>query len=427
VKRPGRPSNSCTCRYGATGGCKCVVARSACPHKSKKGEKRSGECRCDEMGRYCCLLEPRHWKALIALEKPTVDFYPSREALETRQTAPTPRPLPPTPAYSIGSPQSTNSIPGTPSYQTTNGYGTYPHSRNSSLTPRFGMMGVGAPQGSEQHRTPDVLAWENQAPQAPRELHLPPMYEEVPTEPKSCCQQSAPSGQPLASPPLPMNTSYQQVEPLPELSFTQNYANMHDPVSLPASTRPSSARTYEAPAFDFNRMQAEYLAHQLPSAICQNCGLSGCTCRNCPPIFQSYGTTSWAQCCGRKHARDAQPIPVATKLPRTESYAGEGVRAQASSSYIPQESYPQEQPFALDAQQYAQYSNIVLPPPSTQGGFPDFELDPGLLLPDTGQSLDISEFLIPDLDRPNAAPVQTEDDDGSGNVRGGGGGCCCGD
>ncbi|KAK3109548.1 hypothetical protein LTR53_017085, partial [Teratosphaeriaceae sp. CCFEE 6253] len=70
VKRPGRPSNSCNCRYGATGGCKCVVARSACPHKSKKGEKRSGECRCEEQGRYCCLIEPEQWEALMALRKP---------------------------------------------------------------------------------------------------------------------------------------------------------------------------------------------------------------------------------------------------------------------------------------------------------------------------------------------------------------------
>ena len=68
VKRPGRPSNSCTCRYGATGGCKCVVAKTACPHKSKKGEKRTGECRCDEQGRYCCLIEPEHWTALLSLQ-----------------------------------------------------------------------------------------------------------------------------------------------------------------------------------------------------------------------------------------------------------------------------------------------------------------------------------------------------------------------
>jgi hypothetical protein len=98
VKRPGRPSNSCTCRYGATGGCKCVVAKSACPHKAKKGEKRSGECRCDEQGRYCCLLEPEHWAALHGLQKPTVDFFPSRELLESNQASTNHMAIPQTPA-----------------------------------------------------------------------------------------------------------------------------------------------------------------------------------------------------------------------------------------------------------------------------------------------------------------------------------------
>ena len=75
VKRPGRPSNSCTCRYGTTGGCKCVTAIPKCPHKSKKGEKRSSECRCDEQGRYCCLLEPEHWDVLFKLQKPSINFF----------------------------------------------------------------------------------------------------------------------------------------------------------------------------------------------------------------------------------------------------------------------------------------------------------------------------------------------------------------
>ena len=87
VKRPGRPSNSCTCRFNASGVCKCVTAIPKCPHKSRKGEKRSSECRCDEQGRFCCLLEPEHWRKLMALEKPTVQFYPSRETLEAWQAS----------------------------------------------------------------------------------------------------------------------------------------------------------------------------------------------------------------------------------------------------------------------------------------------------------------------------------------------------
>jgi hypothetical protein len=250
------------------------------------------------------------------------------------------------------------------------------------------------------------------------------MYETIQTQRKSCCQQSSPPIEPLQPPPIP---SFQQQDSMPELSFTQNYTNMHEPVSLPSSTRPSSARTYEAPAFDFNRMQAEYLAHQFPSAICQNCGLSGCTCRNCPPIFQSYGTTSWAQCCGRKHARDVQPTPIVAKIARTESYAGEGIRAQSQPSYIPTETYAQTQTSGLEPQQYAPFDDIGLPPPSTaHPEFSNFDLDPGLLMPDTGQPLDISEFLLSDLDQSGQEqpPVQNEDD----RVGGGGeGGCCCGD
>ncbi|SMY19512.1 unnamed protein product [Zymoseptoria tritici ST99CH_1A5] len=314
-----------------------------------------------------------------------VNFFPSREALESRPIAPTPTSHPPTPAYSIGSPQSANGIPATPNLHTTNGYHAYQHMPSSTLTPRFGMMGIGAPQGSEQHTTPDLLAWNNQALPAPRELQLPPLYEAVQAERKSCCQQSPPPAQPLHSPSLPMDPPFQRMDSLPELSFTQNYTNMHEPVTLPAASRPSSARTYVAPAFDFDRMQAEYLAHQFPSAICQNCGLSGCTCRSCPPIFQSYGTTSWAQCCGRKHARDVQPIPVAAKIPRTENYAGEGLRAPAPPSYVLEGSYSQAPSYALEPQAYTQFNDIGLPPPTAQSEFPNFELDPGLLLPDTGQ------------------------------------------
>ena len=109
VKRPGRPSNSCNCRFGATGGCRCVVAKNACPHKPKKGEKRSGECRCDEQGRYCCLLEPEQWAVLMALGKPLADFYPSREAMEARFTAPAPMSMPMTPQT-----HTFVSMPGTP-------------------------------------------------------------------------------------------------------------------------------------------------------------------------------------------------------------------------------------------------------------------------------------------------------------------------
>ena len=61
IKRPGRPSNSCMCKFSGTGRCKCVLAKAQCPHKSKKGEKKAVDCRCDERGRLCCTLTPPEW------------------------------------------------------------------------------------------------------------------------------------------------------------------------------------------------------------------------------------------------------------------------------------------------------------------------------------------------------------------------------
>jgi hypothetical protein len=209
VKRPGRPSNSCTCRYGATGGCKCVVAKSACPHKAKTGEKRSGECRCDEQGRYCCLLEPEHWAALHGLQKPTVDFFPSRELLESNQASTNHMAIPQTPAYPMSSPPATNSIPSTPIHVMNNNYGSYQTMQSTSLTPRFGMMGVGR-QGSTHPRPQDVLAWEGQASPAPREVVLPPMYESIQPEQSDCCQSSTSRAQGIHSPLEPRHHSFSQ-------------------------------------------------------------------------------------------------------------------------------------------------------------------------------------------------------------------------
>lgn len=484
VKRPGRPSNSCTCRYGATGGCKCVVAKSACPHKAKKGEKRSGECRCDEQGRYCCLLDPEHWKALHALQKPTVDFFPSRELLESKQAASHRMPVPQTPTYPIGSPPSTNSIPSTPIHVMNNGFGNYQPIQSSSLTPRFGMMGVGGPQGSAHPQPPDILAWDGQAPPAPREIILPPMYEPAQSEQSSCCrsstprtqsvhsplesihhsfaqsnslqdvslsqperssccQSSTPGTQSIHSPMESIRNSFSQPNPLQDLPLSQPYNNLHSTtngtISLPTTMSPPPV--YEPPAFDFNRMQEQYYANQFPNAICQNCGLSGCTCRNCPPIFQNPYNTSWAQCCGRKHARDVQPItPAPAKMPRTENYSGEGLRAQASNhaSFMPDAYHQSEE--VLFGNATGQYGDAFQgmdprPPDEQQQGFEGFELDHGLLLPDPGQHLDISEFLLSDLDRSdqNGGGIGGGGgviDDGGGGVvddGGGGGGCCCRD
>lgn len=437
VKRPGRPSNSCTCRYGATGGCKCVVTKSACPHKAKKGEKRSGECRCDEQGRYCCLLEPEHWTALHALRKPTVDFFQTRELLESHQSVSNQTPVSQPLAYPISSPPSTISVPNTPN----NGYGSFQSMQSSTLTPRFGMMGVDDPQGSHSHPS-DLLAWKGQS--APREIVLPPMFEPAESEPSSCCQQSIPRAQIMHSPLEGRHLSFSQSHSPQEMSLSQPYNGIngtHAPAGLPPTlSSPSLPPVYEPPAFDFGRMQAQYYANQFPNAICQNCGLSGCTCRNCPPIFQNPFNTSWAQCCGRKHAMDVQPnASIPTKIARTATYTGEGLRAYSSAisaPFVPQSAeaaYQAHALFAIGQHDEASFHNDLnlRPPDDSHSAFEAFDLDHQLFMPDAGQHLDMSEFLLSDLDRSNqenggggpggtAGGIDGGDDDG-----GGGGGCCC--
>lgn len=479
VKRPGRPSNSCTCRFGATGGCKCVVAKSACPHKAKKGEKRTGECRCDEQGRYCCLLEPEHWTALHALQKPVVDFFPTRELLEERQATPNRQmSVPQTPTYPMGSPPPTNGVPGTPINGMNNGY-SYPSMQSTSLTPRFGMMDMATPRGSMSSH-PDLLSWENgHSLSTPQDINLPPVYESLQAERSSCCQQSTPRIQSIHS---PIDLSFSQKNSLQDISLSQPYNARNDSINLPQQPpQISSPPIYEPPAFDFSRMQAQYYANQFPNAICQNCGLSGCTCRNCPPVFQNFMNSSWAQSCGRKHARDVQPAaPVAKKimLRRDGEFAsssgGEGLHASSSSSsahhvsaapppssYISQNhAYPLQsaEEVLFGDGQFGDHSfqdlNHPRPPEHhAQSGFEAFDLDPESLLLDTGQHLDISEFLLSDLDRSGHVGqnhhhqsgmsggesglngggdggregIGDDDGGGGGGIEddGGGGGCCC--
>lgn len=145
---------------------------------------------------------------------------------------------------------------------------------------------------------------------------------------------------------------------------------------------------------------------------------------------------------------DVQPTTTAApaaKIMRREGYAGEGVRVQASSSsssnhgtssassYMPSQShvYPQSQEILFGNGEYGevfQDLNHPRPPDShhyddTHPRPPDFEafdLDHELLLPDTGQHLDISEFLLSDLDR--SSQHQTLDSNGRIGEEGGSGG-----
>ena len=302
VKRPGRPSNSCTCRFGSTGRCQCVVAKSACPHKPKKGEKRSTDCRCDEQGRFCCVLELEQWTILCAMQKPKVDFFVNLEALNDHQAAKQ-APSYPTPTPSANTPQTTNSQPTTPAP---------PHGGRAPMMspgtqfnpvqptppiPRFGMMGVGLPMGYGGAEAQDVLIWDGQAPQAPRPYQ--PYYgfqqqssTEITNGVDSGALEKAPQG--YMSPIAPQ---YQSSDFRP---VTQSFEQM----SLP-SHEPSSN-------FDFDKMIIDYHNYQFPSAICQSCGLNGCSCRSCPPMMQNFESGSWAHGCSRKHVHlpaAAQPAP----------------------------------------------------------------------------------------------------------------------
>ena len=294
VKRPGRPSNSCTCRYGPGGRCECVVAKSACPHKPKKGEKRTVDCRCDEQGRYCCLLESEHWDQLVALQKPTVELFSSRDGLESRGKQLSNESLPPTPAYTVGSPQTLGSVPSTPgptqpALQPISPAPPVTQFQPPPVTPRFGMMGVGTPWSSGGYQSEDVLVWDGQAPPAPREFSQYAAFDSnsTPTPSSTVAPQQA----------YPASYSYVSSQ-FPNTDFTPVTQSMQD-MTLP----PDTGELPSANTFDFEKMMADYFSYQFPSAICQNCGLNGCSCRNCPAVMQNFESGSWAQGCARKHVR----------------------------------------------------------------------------------------------------------------------------
>jgi len=421
VKRPGRPSNSCSCRYGATGGCKCVVARSACTHKSKKGEKRSGECRCEEQGRFCCLIEPEQWEALMALQKPVVQFFATPEALDASHGTPTSMSTATTPAY-LGSPRIFGSLPGTPARlhsprplpDPSSPYIGY-QSPPVTLTPRFGMMGIGGPQGSEETVMPDVLAWDGQVPLAPREYQPPHRQLPQEEEPRSCCQSSA---------------TLQHSVQVEDYS-TLNQSIVPPPGFVPFSglmpdTNVSLEQPLTQPTFDFNKLQNDYYNYQFPSAICQTCGLSGCTCRNCPPVMQSSINGSWAQCCGRKHARTAAyvapTVPPAFEqqttgqalhtLPTTTAHDQSGQDVFVAEPHEP-DLFAQQlfapMPLFDGHQQLDLYSPPLQLEPESIPDFTPFDPGEAFALPGSDANIDLSDYLMEELE-----PSQSQ-------------GCCCGD
>ena len=379
VKRPGRPSNSCTCRYGPGKGCECVVAKSACPHKPKKGEKRTVDCRCDEQGRYCCLLEARHWDQLLLLQNPTVTFFSPREALEGTGNEPSNGDLPPTPAYSASTPQTLNSLPNTPGSQqnTMQSFSAVPQSTDptqSAVAPRFGLMGVGTPWGSGGFQGQDVLVWEGQAPPAPRD------YQPY-TDFNSTTSNSFSSPLSFAAAPLTQyKSSYDYVpDQFSNKDFAPVTQSMQDMKFSPDQAELPSTHT-----LDFERMMSDYFDHQYPSALCQNCGLSGCSCRNCPAVMQTE-SGSWAQGCARKHVQFG---PTPTVQPTSGGCCSRNVVAMPGQDVaITQPPGPSQAGFGM-----MDTNNSYVDPTLS----PDFNFD-DLKMVDVSQSMDLSEFLMSDI------------------------------
>ncbi|KAK0310610.1 hypothetical protein LTR01_003764 [Friedmanniomyces endolithicus] len=271
-------------------------------------------------------------------------------------------------------------------------------------------MGIGGPQGSDEIVMPDLLAWDGQVPLAPRD-HQPPhrrlLREEVP---RSCCQGSTtPEQSTQAEDYSALN---QSIIPLPD--FVPFGGLLPD-------ANVSFDQPLTQPTFDFNKLQNDYYNYQFPSAICQTCGLSGCTC-----LMQSSINGSWAQCCGRKHARTAayvapteahafqQEAPAQT-LDTLASTTGHDVAEQdvfaaepPSPDLFAQQPFPPLPPFQ-GHQQLELYSPPLQLEPESIPDFTPFDPGEAFALPESDANLDLSEYLMEELE-----PTQSQ-------------GCCCGD
>ncbi|TKA83356.1 hypothetical protein B0A55_01024 [Friedmanniomyces simplex] len=348
----------------------------------------------------------------MALQKPAVRFFSTPEALDAGHATPTAMSTAVTPSY-LGSPRMFGSMPTTPAQvrgprsvldqpSPFAGYQSPP----GTLTPRFGMMGIGAPQGSVQNVMPDALAWDGQAPLAPREHQSPHHQSLQGEEPRSCCQGSA---TPQQSAPFDQYAVASQ-STVPESTFVP-FGSLISDVDMSLEQHPPQ------PSFDFAKLQNDYFNYQFPSAICQTCGLNGCTCRNCPPVMQSSINGSWAQCCGRKHARTAayvaptvphafqQELPAHTlhALPTTTGHDIPAVQAEPlDPNLFPQQLFAPIPPY-LQHQQPDLYSPPPLQPQLES--IPDFTpFDPGeaFALPESDANIDLEDFVVQELDPPQS-------------------------
>lgn len=345
IKRPGRPSNSCMCKFSGTGRCKCVLAKAQCPHKPKKGEKKTVDCRCDERGRLCCTLSASQWDMIAQGQKPGVKLYRTSEELvaahsergfppPTSRTndfipqAQSPMSAPRTPAASIGgfTNGSGGSTPQTPMSVLHHPVGilqtpSVPQSPGGMAGTRFGMMGLGAPMGSEGHFGQDVLSWQGQTPIAPASrpaFSTPPAYSQPPAQIHSAFSTATDTS--FAAPPYTFDSAISQppsfspvqqpvhlhshpqtplYQPPPSHIPTQHTFDTLPPVVTESFSDLSMAPNGTLPAV--TGFDIDYFNFQFPGAICQHCGMADCTCVSCPTVMQNTMDGSWRQCCSRKH------------------------------------------------------------------------------------------------------------------------------
>jgi hypothetical protein len=265
-------------------------------------------------------------------------------------------------------------------------------------------QGTASPAQLGYSATASAMPWTSTAPLPPMDYATPPSYQQPPpVEESSCCSGPAKQLPHYQEPEMEIEensccqSSNVPLEGPEDFSlgdpFTQN---SHVNPFEPSVTQPPYEQPYVQPIFDFDRWTRDYQAYQQPGAICQKCGLNGCTCRNCPPVMQNYGTTSWAQCCGRKHARQgpqppqiSQPQPQAAPVAHMAPNGHIHAHQQSSVDF----GYPTQH-----LQQQRMSLGMISPPPQPQ------ELntfDHNFDMPDASDPVAYSDFLLDELDRPS--------------------------
>lgn len=258
---------------------------------------------------------------------------------------------------------------------------------------------------------PDALNWTGTAPPAPSDYGTPTSFQQPQAEKSSCCSGPATQLPHYQEPEMEVEensccqSSEVPLEAPQDFSLGDPYMqNSHLNPFEPAITQPPYEQPYVQPAFDFERWTQEYQAYQYPGAICQKCGLNGCTCRNCPPVMQNFGTTSWAQCCGRKHARQGpQRLP-----PHSQPQIAPTPMAQFPTNGHPLTHQPPVD-FGYPAQHTPQQQHMDMhlmssPPPQTQQHINGF--DHNFDMPDATDPVAYSDFLLSELDRPSHSEGQ---------------------